>query len=123
MDNRFKYECKGLPWWLSGEESACPCRTHRFIQSLIQEDPTCHKTTARMPQLLSLCSRAQDPQLLSPSATTTKAHMSWSPCEAWREATSMRRWSTTAGDWLLLYNYRKTHAAMKTQHSQKYINK
>ena len=29
---------------------------------------------ARAPQLLSLCSRAREPQLLSPHATTTEAH-------------------------------------------------
>ena len=28
-----------------------------------------------MPQLLSLCSRAREPQLLSPRATTTEAHV------------------------------------------------
>ena len=28
----------------------------------------------RVPQLLSLCSKARKPQLLSPSATTTEAH-------------------------------------------------
>jgi hypothetical protein len=30
---------------------------------------------ARAPQLLSLCSRAQEPQLLSPHATTFEAHL------------------------------------------------
>ena len=29
----------------------------------------------RVPQLLSLCSRALEPQLLSPRATTTEAHV------------------------------------------------
>ena len=29
---------------------------------------------ARVPQLLRLCSRAHEPQLLSPRATTTEAH-------------------------------------------------
>ena len=44
------------------------------VQSLVQEDPTCHGATkARAPQLLSLCSRAHEPQLLSPRATTTEA--------------------------------------------------
>ena len=28
----------GLPWWFSGKESACQCKTYR---SLVQEDPTC----------------------------------------------------------------------------------
>ena len=26
----FKISCLGLPWWLSGKESACQCRGHRF---------------------------------------------------------------------------------------------
>ena len=30
---------------------------------------------ARVPQLLSLCSRAREPQLLSPHAATTEAHV------------------------------------------------
>ena len=30
---------QGLPWWLSGKESTCQCRT--LVQSLIWEDPTC----------------------------------------------------------------------------------
>ena len=29
----------GLPWWLSGKESACQCGRHRF-DPLSQEDPT-----------------------------------------------------------------------------------
>ena len=30
----------GLPWWLSGKESAC-----QWVRSLIQQDPTCHTAT------------------------------------------------------------------------------
>ena len=30
----------GLPWQLSGKESACQCRRYR-VQSLVWEDPTC----------------------------------------------------------------------------------
>ena len=37
---------------------------------------------ARMPQLLSLCSTAWEPQLLSPRATTTDARTPQSPCSA-----------------------------------------
>ena len=32
-------DCKGLPWWLSGEEFTCQCRKTQ-IRSLIQEDST-----------------------------------------------------------------------------------
>ena len=48
----------GLLWCLSGNESTCPVQEAR-VPSLIQEDPTFHRTTkAHAPQLLSLCSRA-----------------------------------------------------------------
>ena len=70
---------KGLPWWLSGKESACQSR----IQSLILEDPLSHRATkpiyhnhwacalkpgsckhwAHVPQLLKpVCPRVQAPQ-------------------------------------------------------------
>ena len=50
----------------SGKESTCPCRRHRF-DPLIWEDPTCHGATkAHVPQLLSLCYRAQKLQLRKP---------------------------------------------------------
>ena len=47
--------------------------------------------SARVPQLLSLCSRARKLQLLSPctAAATTEAHKPWSPCSATREATTV----------------------------------
>ena len=41
------------------------------VRALVREDPTCCGATK--PQLLSLLSRAREPQLLSPSATTTEA--------------------------------------------------
>ena len=38
-------------------------------ESLAHKDPTCHGAAeAHVPQLLSLCSRARGPQLLSPLA-------------------------------------------------------
>ena len=45
------------------------------VQALVWEDPTCHGATKPVPQLLSLRSRAREPQLLSPRATTTEAHV------------------------------------------------
>ena len=43
------------------------------VRSLVREDLTCHRAIkARAPQLLSLCSRAREPQLLSPRAATTE---------------------------------------------------
>ena len=49
-------------------------RQETQVQSLVQEDPTYRGATKPcVPQLLSLCSRAREPQLLSPRATTTEA--------------------------------------------------
>ena len=56
----------GLPWWLSCEESTCQCKRHRF-DSLMQEDSTCCRAT------MSLCSRAQEPQLLKPTRPRARA--------------------------------------------------
>ena len=44
------------------------------VRALVQEDPTWRGATKPMwPQLLSLCSRAWEPQLLSLRTTTTEA--------------------------------------------------
>ena len=40
-----------------------------------QEGPTCLEQLSLWPQLLSLCSRAQKPPQLSPSAATTEARV------------------------------------------------
>ena len=45
------------------------------VRSLVREDPTYHRATKPVPQLLSLRSRAREPQLLSPRAATTEARM------------------------------------------------
>ena len=38
----------GLPWW-HGEESACQFKGHNIsVQSLVQEDSTCHRATELM---------------------------------------------------------------------------
>ena len=42
------------------------------VQSHIWEDPTCCRAESRARQLLSLWSRAWEPQLLSPPASTTE---------------------------------------------------
>ena len=63
----------GFPWWLSGKESACQCRKHGF-------NPWSGKIPHASEQLspwattvlFSLCSRAQEPQLLSPGAALLK---------------------------------------------------
>ena len=46
------------------------------VRALVWEDPTCRGATkAGAPQLLCLRSRAREPQLLSPRATVTEAHV------------------------------------------------
>ena len=47
------------------------------VRALVQEDPTCCRAPKPdlAPQLLSLRSRAHKPQLLSPRAATTEAHV------------------------------------------------
>ena len=61
---------------------------------------------ACVPQLLSLCSRAQEPQLLSPPAATSEACTPYSPGTAALEALPLTRRG-------------KSLTATKTQHSQK----
>ena len=41
---------------------------------------------ARVPQLLSLCPRTQEPKLLSPHGAATEAYAPWSLCSGTREA-------------------------------------
>ena len=64
------WEQYGLPRWLSGKESTCQCRRQGLIPDLRRSHiPRSNQVPA--PQLLSLCSRAREPQLLSPHAETT----------------------------------------------------
>ena len=63
----------GLPWWVSGKESACQCRGNRFDPWLRKMPHVTEQVLWHVPQLLSLCSRAREPELLSPCATTTAA--------------------------------------------------
>ena len=64
----------GLPWWRSGWESACQCRGHG-LKPWSGKIPHATEQLSPVPQLLSLFSRAHEPQLLSPCATTTEAHV------------------------------------------------
>ena len=63
-------------WW-----SICRPVQETWVLSLIQEDPMfCGSANRpRVPQPLSLCSRAQEPQLLSPPATTAEARAPGTP--------------------------------------------
>ena len=61
------------------------------VRALVREDPTCCRATKpRAQQLLSLRSRAREPQLLSPLATTTEAHAPRARAPQQGEATTMR---------------------------------
>ena len=61
----------GLPWWCSGEESACQYRGHRF-------EPWSRKIPHATEQLSPCATTTEpdEPQLLSPHATTTEARTS-----------------------------------------------
>ena len=56
---------KGLPWWLRGKESAGSVGDMGLIPGL-ERSHMLRSNKASGPQLLSLCSRAQELQLLSP---------------------------------------------------------
>ena len=55
----------GLPWQLSGKESACQCRRHRF-------NPRSGKIP-HAPEQLSLCALISEPVLQGPGDETTEA--------------------------------------------------
>ena len=74
---------------------------------------------AHAPQLLSLCSRAREPQLLSPSATTTEICAPKSPCSATREATAMRSPRTTTKSSPCSPQLEKAHAQQQRPNAAK----
>ena len=98
-----------LPWWLSSEESACSAGDVGSVPwSGRSHMPWSDQGLA--PQLLSLCSRVWESQLLSPHATKREAHMPYSLCST-RQTSIMRSAHTvlsrrhsagTAGDLGLL---------------------
>ena len=72
----------GLPWWLSGKQFACQCRKHGF-----------NPWSGKIPHisgLLSLCSRAQEPQLLHSCATASEDSVPGSLCSGTRAGTETR---------------------------------
>ena len=60
--HNLKKKIRGLPWWLSGKESACQCRRHGF-------NPWSWKIPHAMEQQ-SLCATTIEPVLWSPRAAT-----------------------------------------------------
>ena len=82
-----------------------------WVQSQIQEDTTCHSTTKPVCHNYWACgSRAWELQLLKPSLPTI--------CAPRREATTVQQRLAP----LFAEARESTCAAMKTQHSQKWIN-
>ena len=72
--NSKRYMQPGLPWYLSGKESACQCMRLRFspwsrrIPHAVEQLSPCVTT------ILSLCSRAHELKLLRPCAAITEVH-------------------------------------------------
>ena len=62
-----KKEVTGLPWWLSSAEFTCKHRRHGF-DPWSQKIPHVWEQLSLHATLLSLCPRAQDPQLLKPAS-------------------------------------------------------
>ena len=62
------------------------------VQPLIREDPTCRVKSTKpcVLQLLGLCPRAWELQLLSPRAHNYGSPNAWSLCSTMREAATMR---------------------------------
>ena len=84
-----KSACLGFPGGSVGKKLLANAEGMGLIPSLGR----CHilwSNQAHVPQLLSLCSRAREIQQLSPGATATETHASYSPCSATRGATAMR---------------------------------
>ena len=92
-----KKSLSGLPWWPRG-------RVHLLVQetrvrSLVLED--CSRQGAmksRAPQLWSLSSGAQEPQLLTPRPASPEAREPESLCSTARDATATRSLYTTASE-------------------------
>ena len=83
----------GLLWWFSGKESIClPIRETGSIPDpgrshMLQSNQVCTRVCTS--QLLSLCSKAWETQLLSPHAAATEACMPQSLCST-RNTTAVR---------------------------------
>ena len=61
----------GLSWWLSGKESACQFRRHRF-NPWSRKIPHATDQLTHVPQLLSLCSGAREATAMKSLLTTTR---------------------------------------------------
>ena len=107
----------GLPWWLSGKESTCQCRRHRFDpwsrkipHSSEQLKPVHHSYWTREPELLS-----PHAQLLKPTSPRACALGQEKPPQ-WK-ARALQLESSLR----LLQLEKSLWAVTKIQHSYKYI--
>ena len=90
------------------------------VRALAREDPNMPRSNkARAPQLLSLCSRAREPQLLKPVCHNYRSPHAQSPCST-REATTMRARTLQLRVAPTRRNQKESpRVETKTQHSQK----
>ena len=80
-EKRAASRISGLPWWLSGKESACQCRRHRFNpwsrkipRAGGQHMPICHNYWGHLPTFWSLCT-------LEPVRRNKRSHHSEKPVQ------------------------------------------
>ena len=66
---------QGFPCWLSSKESACQCRRCKFDPWSRKIPHAAEQLSPWKPQLLNLCSRAWELQVLSWRAATAEARM------------------------------------------------
>ena len=78
---------------------------------------------ACVPRLLNLCSRAWEPQQLSPCATTAETQVPYSPCSATRAATAVRSLHSAAGEQPLLATARESPHSSEDSAQSKINNK
>ena len=78
----FNYSLSGLPWWLSGKESACHWKRHGF-------NPWSRKIPHAVEEL-SPCITTMEPMLWSPGTAAIETVHRPGSCSARREATVMR---------------------------------
>lgn len=116
-----KESCWGLPWWLSGK--ILPAKYTGDMGSIPgREDHTLQGAAKLLPQLLSPCAGAQEPQLLSHVLQLLKpTHPgAWLLCT--KEATTMRSPSMTTREWPVLASIESSEQAATKSRSSK-INK
>ena len=106
-----KNNLTGLPWWLSGKESACQCRRRGF-NPWWGKIP--HASEQVSPRIITV-----ELVLSSLEAATTEALTPWSPYSAIREPLQWEAITPQLESSSCAPQLKKAGAAMKTQHRQK----